>query len=237
MIEATARRALAAAAAIGDYFVVETESLADPGWRRFTDLLDDPRVVNEQVGLARSTLSERTGITPIDVDLRACASIHFLGLASRLIAPPLATLTLAGLVVACGPHDLRWQSVDGGPVPIGYLEASVHYVEDCGTAADVLHEVFLEPVVQPLVEAFGSVSPIVLWGNVASALVGAAGMIVRSGTTFMLDPIQISRAALTRGPLAGTGSFDVADRFFRRASCCLFYRIPGGGTCGDCVLR
>jgi len=21
-----------------------------------------------------------------------------------------------------------------------------------------------------------------------------------------------------------------------RASCCLFYRIPGGGLCGDCVL-
>ncbi len=24
---------------------------------------------------------------------------------------------------------------------------------------------------------------------------------------------------------------------FRRRSCCLYYRVPGGGICGDCVLR
>ncbi|MGB3523980.1 MAG: (2Fe-2S)-binding protein, partial [Mycobacterium sp.] len=23
---------------------------------------------------------------------------------------------------------------------------------------------------------------------------------------------------------------------YRRASCCLFYRTPGGGLCGDCAL-
>jgi hypothetical protein len=25
-------------------------------------------------------------------------------------------------------------------------------------------------------------------------------------------------------------------RFLVRSSCCLFYRVPGSGTCGDCVL-
>ncbi|MGH3410268.1 MAG: (2Fe-2S)-binding protein [Streptosporangiaceae bacterium] len=23
---------------------------------------------------------------------------------------------------------------------------------------------------------------------------------------------------------------------FRRHSCCLYYRLPGGGLCGDCAL-
>jgi ferric iron reductase protein FhuF len=26
------------------------------------------------------------------------------------------------------------------------------------------------------------------------------------------------------------------EQFFVRHSCCLFYRLPGGGTCADCVL-
>jgi FhuF-like iron-sulfur protein len=42
--------------------------------------------------------------------------------------------------------------------------------------------------------------------------------------------------------LRDTGQFAGADRFagaglsFRRRSCCLYYRVPGGGLCGDCTL-
>jgi hypothetical protein len=34
------------------------------------------------------------------------------------------------------------------------------------------------------------------------------------------------------GNVASTGKLDD----FRRRSCCLYYRIPGGGRCGDCAL-
>lgn len=34
--------------------------------------------------------------------------------------------------------------------------------------------------------------------------------------------------------LRGTAEF--AGGRFRRRSCCLFYQVPGGGYCGDCVL-
>ncbi|MGZ4663789.1 MAG: (2Fe-2S)-binding protein, partial [Frankiaceae bacterium] len=42
-------------------------------------------------------------------------------------------------------------------------------------------------------------------------------------------------------PLSGTGELVQPvrfrpERFFVRRSCCLFYRVPGAGTCGDCVL-
>lgn len=42
------------------------------------------------------------------------------------------------------------------------------------------------------------------------------------------------------GPLEGTGTYlhepGLGVAFLRR-SCCLYYKVPGGGLCGDCVLR
>ena len=43
-------------------------------------------------------------------------------------------------------------------------------------------------------------------------------------------------------PLAGLGEFVEEPSHptgvgFARRTCCLFYRVPGGGTCGDCVLN
>ncbi|MFD7559857.1 (2Fe-2S)-binding protein, partial [Streptomyces sp. NPDC059835] len=42
------------------------------------------------------------------------------------------------------------------------------------------------------------------------------------------------------GALAGTGTFIHEEGLgvaFVRRSCCLYYKVPGGGLCGDCVLR
>jgi ferric iron reductase protein FhuF len=47
---------------------------------------------------------------------------------------------------------------------------------------------------------------------------------------------------LEHEPFAGFGRF-VADPGhpsgigFARTTCCLYYRVPGGGKCADCVLR
>jgi ferric iron reductase protein FhuF len=43
------------------------------------------------------------------------------------------------------------------------------------------------------------------------------------------------RGLLSTAPMSGTGSLSVGWGF-RRRSCCLYYRVPGGGICGDCVL-
>jgi ferric iron reductase protein FhuF len=45
----------------------------------------------------------------------------------------------------------------------------------------------------------------------------------------------VAEELLARESLRGHGRYERPDRFVR-ASCCLFYRIPGGGLCGDCVL-
>jgi ferric iron reductase protein FhuF len=39
---------------------------------------------------------------------------------------------------------------------------------------------------------------------------------------------------LDHGPLAGTGRYERS--VFVRNNCCLFYRVPAGGKCADCVL-
>jgi ferric iron reductase protein FhuF len=69
------------------------------------------------------------------------------------------------------------------------------------------------------------VSNQILWGNVASALHGAAALI---GEHTAVDQL------MSRPPLRGTGS--IIDGQFRRRTCCLIYRAAPGRFCGDCVL-
>jgi ferric iron reductase protein FhuF len=46
---------------------------------------------------------------------------------------------------------------------------------------------------------------------------------------------------LERSSLRGTVGYTGVDRsgssVFRRTTCCLYYRLPDGGLCGDCALR
>jgi ferric iron reductase protein FhuF len=91
------------------------------------------------------------------------------------------------------------------------------------------------------VQAEFSVSEQVLWGNVASALAGAMTMLVEVHPEQADTAARLVETLLERGPLAGTGEIfrpeaSRPQRFFVRRSCCLFYRVPGGGYCGDCVL-
>jgi ferric iron reductase protein FhuF len=82
-----------------------------------------------------------------------------------------------------------------------------------------------------------AVSRQVLWGNVASAVNGAATMIAAArpeltgaaaeAATSMLDYPALARTYQGR-PLTG----------FRRRNCCLIYRLSPAAPayCGDCVL-
>lgn len=90
------------------------------------------------------------------------------------------------------------------------------------TPAELLTQVVaaLQPVV-----AQSRLSPRLLWGNVASALYAAPRVLdssaARPWAAEMLDMVPL------QGEMVGD----------RRATCCLFYEVPGGGLCGDCVLR
>ena len=182
-------------------------------------------------------LADQTRTPAGELDRRACASTHFLGLASRLVAPALGAAALAGLVPLLDPAGLAWQRVDRGPMPLAITTAGAAEVGDAGGAADALHAGVVHPVIAPLEAAFEAafdLSPQVLWGNVASAVAGAATMLRLTGHPARVDPRSLAEAVTSRGLLAGMGQWTSTG--FVRHNCCLFYRVPGRGKCGDCVL-
>ncbi|MGI5237312.1 (2Fe-2S)-binding protein [Dactylosporangium sp. CA-139066] len=202
------------------YFVWEPYE-AGAGWRPFAQLLE-PEVAAERVAVSRQGLVAMFGLDEAAVPERVVASVLFLGYASRLLSPPLAE-SLAGSVRAAGPGDLWWKPVPGGPLPMAVSPV------DRRPAAD-LFDVAVLGLVAPLLEVFRArfrLSPQVLWGNVASALGGAAGQLPEGAWSAVAELVR-------RPPLAGMAV--VGRRSLRRRNCCLYYRIPGGGTCGDCVL-
>jgi hypothetical protein len=239
--------ALRAAAAVGPYFAVEPWT-PDGGWRPLADLATDA-VVGERVSAARTVIAGSAGIPPGSVEPRVAASIVFLGLAARLVSPPLAAAVLAGTVPQLTGEALWWRPVRGGPWP---LAATPVPGEDCGpldepgerdAAGKLLAGIVVE-LICPLLAAFagyGQVSSQVMWGNVASGLGGAVGMLGAAHPGRADAAAGLAARMLRYGPLRGTGELvrpDPGDwrRFFVRRSCCLFYRVPGAGTCGDCVL-
>jgi FhuF 2Fe-2S C-terminal domain len=248
--EVDASAALAVAAQAGPYFVVEPMS-ADPRWLPLTWLTADPTMLRERVTHARRVIAGRAGLAPQQVEERAAASIVFLGLASRLISPALGAAVLGGVIPRLTPEALYWRPVDGGPWPLaaappvtGYPAGDLAADGDLSRAAALLSEHIIQGSVSVLADAVRSafrLSPQVLWGNAASALAGAAGMLAGTYPQQAGTAGRLTAEVLAIRPLAGTGDLRQPDpqqerRFLIRRSCCLFYRVPGGGLCGDCVL-
>ncbi|SFH63011.1 Ferric iron reductase FhuF-like transporter [Actinopolymorpha cephalotaxi] len=99
----------------------------------------------------------------------------------------------------------------------------------------------------PLTDAVRAELPIpgaLLWGNAASALVGTLGVLARSRPGLAHEVSVLTATALRQPPLADAGTLDstqlspgdTGPPAFVRRSCCLYYRVPGGGLCGDCAL-
>jgi ferric iron reductase protein FhuF len=239
-----ARQALRTAADVGPYFAVDIDA-EGPAWRPFAELVGDGAVLRDRVDAVRAALAQRTGLDVEAVDERATASLHSLALAARLIAPSFAAAVLTGTVPVLDVAGVRWQGVDGGPIPIAFLDPGGAVADGPEELARLLDFGVIQTVIAPLVGAFGAqfrLSTKVLWGNVASALSGAATMLAAvSGGAYADRALRLADNLVRGGSLCGHGRYvrpwpDRAERYFVRHSCCLFYRIPGGGTCADCVL-
>ena len=244
-----AAEALAAAAGAGPYFALVPWA-EGAGWRQASLLVTDPAVLADWVTHARAVVARRAGIVPAEVAERVAASILFLGLASRLVSPSLGAAVLGGVVPSLTLDNLWWRPVDGGPVPLaagpvtGWELGDVAAGCQLDDAAAVLSERCVQGMADPVAGAFQALfrlSPLVLRGNIASALAGAAGMLAGSFPDRVETAGQLTAKILALGPLRGTGELVRPDAsqprcFLVRRSCCLYYRVPGGGTCGDCVL-
>jgi ferric iron reductase protein FhuF len=221
---------------VGAYFDVQPAAV-EGAWSPLRELFD-PDVLTARVNRVRAVLAERTGLDADDLDARACASIHFLALSSRVLSPVLAGVALRGVALDPDPEQMWWQAVDGGPIPLAWASFARSRASSAADGARRIEDGVLAHVLGPLADAYQRtfrLSEQVLLGNAASALNGAATMLLATGRELIIEPGAIADALLARGRLAGTGEYS-AGRKFSRNNCCLFYRVPGGGVCGDCIL-
>ncbi|MFF6872390.1 (2Fe-2S)-binding protein [Streptomyces sp. NPDC090109] len=166
---------------------------------------------------------------------RVGASVAHLGLAARLWSTALGPAALYGRFPDTDPAELYWDGALTSPDDLWWAGSATRP----GTAADLraaVQEAHLVPLHAAL-RRDGRISPRLLWGNAGSALVGALRELTRwaraHGRPDAADRAAALVAELLDHPdLAGT----VRGPRLRRASCCLYYRCPGGGLCGDCVF-
>lgn len=236
-------------AAFGPFFTVETHppnSRAREPWRVMSEVVEDREILMERVLAVRARLAAAGGQAPDAVELRVAASVTHLGLVARLVSPPLAVAVVSGELLGIDLRSTRWQRVLGGAFPLSIPMNAEAGGRDPSSGlaperlACLLADRVLDGPVRDLVTATLSlsVSRHVLWGNVASAVNGAASMIATSRPAWADRSRVIASLLLDQPPLRGTGAGSIG-RGFRRRSCCLIYRAApnaAGTVCGDCVL-
>jgi hypothetical protein len=166
---------------------------------------------------------------------RVAASLLFQGLAARLWSPVLGC-ACAGLVPDLDPASLRWWRAS--PLGLRTDQPTGWLVAGPAQHAELAARTVLEANLRPLGCALRRrvrISEGLLWGNAASALVGAARIADPGGDALR----ALVMALLDREPLRGSATPVAASGplTVRRRSCCLYYRVPGGGLCGDCALN
>ncbi|MET7686792.1 (2Fe-2S)-binding protein [Streptomyces sp. NPDC005483] len=160
---------------------------------------------------------------------RVAASIAHQGLAARLWSVALGCAVLYGRVPDLSARRLRWDPDASAPDDL-WLEAVEPLPGDAGTIADVVLRGHLEPLTAALHAEYRLATGL-LWGNAASALAGAARQLGhRPGLSARAR--ALSAELLAHPLLAGT----LDSTTLRRRSCCLYYRLPEGGVCGDCCF-
>ncbi|MFM9373627.1 IucA/IucC family C-terminal-domain containing protein [Streptomyces sp. Da 82-17] len=175
-------------------------------------------------------------------EVRVGASVAQLGLAARLWSVGLGAAALHGRTLDLAPDRLRWDPDGTSPDDL-WLDDVRTLPPDATTLAASVLDAHLVPLAAALRRRHRVAEPL-LWGNAGSALAGAVrelhGWARRAGRPDVAARALDLGAALFRRPeLAGTGSLDLGSGAprFRRRSCCLFYRCPGGGLCGDCCFE
>ncbi|MBR8638387.1 (2Fe-2S)-binding protein [Streptomyces tuirus] len=168
---------------------------------------------------------------------RVAASVAHQGLAARLWSVALGCAVLYGRLPDLDARLLHWDADGSAPDDL-WLSDVRPLPGDASTVADVVLHGHLEPLSAAL-RVHHRLAPGLLRGNAASALAGAARELDRwarrHGRTDLAARARYLAAELLGHPLlAGSGT--LTGTAFRRRSCCLYYRVPGGGVCGDCCF-
>lgn len=168
---------------------------------------------------------------------RVAASVAQLGLAARLWSLALGPAALYGRVPDLDPGRLRWDADGTSPDDL-WLAGDLTRPADAARVRAAVQDAHLTPLADALRARF-RISPALLRGNAGSALAGAARELyawsVREGRPDVGRRALALAAELFEDPaLKPTGTLEGTS--FRRRSCCLYYRCPNGGLCGDCCF-
>ncbi|MEU3344769.1 (2Fe-2S)-binding protein [Streptomyces sp. NPDC006700] len=236
---------LAALNDLGGFFALRTgtpphgplptlaQAYADPATDLVTDPAGDPATHPLVVRVRR--VADGIGAP----EARVAASVAHQALAARLWSAALGCAVLYGRLPDLDARLVRWDPEGSVPDDLWLTEVRARPA-DPETVADVVLHGHLEPLAAAL-RARYRLAPGLLRGNAASALAAAARLLENQsrvgGRTAAGDHARELAAVLLAHPLlAGAGTLTGSGRRFRRRSCCLYYRVPGGGLCGDCCF-
>jgi hypothetical protein len=226
---------LAALRPLGGFFVLRTTGAPDPAPPTLAQAYENGSLdvyVNSMTFRIRKVAEALRA-----PELRIAASIAQQGLAARLWSVALGCSALYGRLPDLAPGLLRWDPDAGAPDDL-WLSAVEPLPGDAATLADVVLHGHLEPLTAAL-HARYRIATGLLWGNAGSALAGAArqleGWARANGRGDAGARARSLTAELLAHPLL-TGTGTLSGTAFRRRSCCLYYRLPGGGVCGDCCF-
>ncbi|MFE1250997.1 (2Fe-2S)-binding protein [Streptomyces sp. NPDC058735] len=168
---------------------------------------------------------------------RVAASVAHQGLAARLWSIALGCAALYGAVPDLDARLLRWDPDGSAPDDL-WLSGVRPSPADPDRLADAVLHGHLLPLEKAL-RVHHRVAPGLLRGNAASALAGAGRELDRWARRNGRAGLAARASSLTAGLLAHPlldGAGTLTGTAFRRRSCCLYYRVPGGGVCGDCCF-
>ena len=225
--------ALGAAAELGMFFRLADPAREAAGWQPVGLLYAAGQDhLDGLLASVRATLG--------DCEPRVAASLFFQGYASRLLSPQLACLAANGCVPGMSAARLAWRQPDDQVIELG-LSPGAGWAADRRKLMEQLVATSFGEHLAPLADALRlrvRISPALLRGNAASALV--SGLRMLSGP---LGPRWRSLAAhalaqpdLRGGGTIRAGASRAGEPAFVRRSCCLYYRVPGSGLCADCPL-
>ncbi|HEY4005420.1 MAG TPA: (2Fe-2S)-binding protein [Pseudonocardia sp.] len=225
------RAALDDVALLGPFYAATANpaEVVDDSWRPLRALYTDPEPLATRIDQVAVALGTE--------DQRVAASITYQGLAARLVSPLIALAAVHGLTATWSPDTLHWRRAVTGPWPLWESDERPR-APLAVELPDAVAEALVEPHLVALavaVRAQVAVSERTLRGNAASAVVAAGRLVARSRPGYSSAAWIVVRHLLGTDGLADSGVFTTGWGF-RRRSCCLYYRVPGGGVCGDCVL-
>jgi ferric iron reductase protein FhuF len=226
---------------IGDFFTLDRPGLAGVA---LSELVDSPEVYTSRIAATRGALARLIDRNPDELPRRPIASLVFLGISARLVAPAVAAVALDRLAPELRLEDVTAAELADGRLVLGLTR--FHALNQVPTPpisdlVALIGEHLIEVQIGRLVDAFSSrdaLHPRLLWGNVASTVASAAKLINQRHPGRSDVTVKIARLLLDRPPLARCGHLtqDSSGIDYRRFSCCLYYQFPGAGTCGDCPL-